>query len=220
MTTRLSVPVAPPSVAPPSVAAPSVALLHDVTQLPNRHKWTRAEVRRFYETGALSPDDRLELLFGELVTKMGMNEPHAGVLLLLDAMLRTIFGVGFVLRVQLPFVAGDESEPEPDVAVVAGNLRDAFAQHPTQAALIVEVSDATLAFDLGAKASLYAQAGIEDYWVIDINNRLLYVHRQPLISPALPGGSGYQVVSRLTENDSISPLVAPGNSFSVAEILP
>lgn len=186
----------------------------------SRKKWTRAEVRRLYDLGALTPHDRLELLNGELVEKMGMKEPHAGVFLLLDIVLRAIFGVSFVFRVQLPFAIGDHSEPEPDIAVIAGNARDAFNGHPSQAALIIEISDSTLVYDLGGKAALYAQAGVEDYWVVDINNRLVYVHRSPVASPALPGGYGYQTVTRLTETDRISPLAAPQSSFSVAEILP
>ncbi|MBW3637593.1 MAG: Uma2 family endonuclease [Armatimonadetes bacterium] len=201
-----------------------VTPIFDVTQLPNRHKWTRAEVRRSYDTGVLAPDDRFELLFGELVRKMGMKGPHATVVVLLQGALLQIFGAGYVARFQLPFLvtddAGLESEPEPDAAIVLGQPRDFVAEHPSQAVLIVEVSDATLAFDLGAKASLYAQAGVVDYWVIDIPNRLVHVHRTPLISPALPNGAGYQTVTRLTENDLISPLASPQNSFSVAEILP
>lgn len=199
---------------------PTIEPLYDVIQLPNRHKWTRAEVRRMSEAGLFPNDERYELLFGELVKKMGMKRPHAGVLLLLDALLRAIFGNGWVLRVQLPFIADDESEPEPDMAVIEGSVSDAFAEHPRQAALIVEVSDSTLAFDLGAKAALYAQSGVEDYWVIAINHRLVYVHRTPVISPALPGGAGYQTTIRLTENDQITPLSAPQNPFSVADILP
>ncbi|HEX8463508.1 MAG TPA: Uma2 family endonuclease, partial [Abditibacterium sp.] len=165
---------------------PTIEPIYDVTQLPNRHKWTRAEVSRFYDAGVFTPNDRYELLFGDLVKKMGMNEPHAGVLLLLDAMLRTIFGVGYFIRAQLPFIADDESEPEPDFAVITGTLRDAFAGHPSQAILIVEVSDATLSYDLGAKSSLYAQAGVEDYWVVDIPHRLVHVHRRPIASASLP----------------------------------
>jgi Uma2 family endonuclease len=199
---------------------PTIEPIYDVTQLPNRHKWTRAEVSRFYDAGVFTPNDRYELLFGDLVKKMGMNEPHAGVLLLLDAMLRTIFGVGYFIRAQLPFIADDESEPEPDFAVITGTLRDAFAGHPSQAILIVEVSDATLSYDLGAKSSLYAQAGVEDYWVVDIPHRLVHVHRRPIASASLPNGYGYQTITRLTETDSISPLAAPQNSFQVAEILP
>lgn len=200
--------------------ASTVTPIFDVTQLPNRHKWTRAEVQHFYDAGVFTTDDRYELLFGELVTNMGMKGPHATVVVLLQGALLQIFGAGYVARFQLPFVVADESEPEPDAAIVPGQPRDFVRDHPTQAALIVEISDATLAFDLGAKSSLYAQAGVEDYWVIDINNRLIHVHRQPLASASLPNGYGYQTVTRLTENDQISPLAAPGNSFSVAEILP
>ena len=199
---------------------PIIEPLYDVMQLPNRHKWTRAEVQRFSDAGVFTDRDGYELLFGELVTKVGMKGPHATVVVLLQGALLQIFGAGYVARFQLPFVVADESEPEPDAAIVTGQARDFLVNHPTQAALIVEISDATLAFDLGAKASLYARAGVADYWVIDINSRLIHVHRTPLISPALPNGAGYQTVSRLTETNTISPLAAPGNSFLVAEILP
>lgn len=199
---------------------PTIEPLYDVFQLPNRHKWTRAEVQRMSDAGLFPSNERYELLFGELVKKMGMKGPHATVVVLLQGALLQIFGTGYQARFQLPFVADDESEPEPDAAIVVGGPRDFVQGHPTQAALVVEVSDATLAFDLGAKASLYAQAGVEDYWVVDIPHRLVYVHRTPQISPSLPGGAGYQTVSRLIETDRITPLAAPQNSFSVAEILP
>jgi Uma2 family endonuclease len=185
----------------------------------SRKKWTSAEVRRLYDLGALTPNDRLELLNGELVEKMGMKGPHAIVLNLLQVLLMSLFGEGYVIRQQQPLVVAEGSEPEPDFAVVAGNARD-FVENPSQALLAVEVSDSTLSYDLGGKAALYAQAGVEDYWVVDINSRLLYVHRTPIVSPALPGGAGYQTITRLTETDRITPLAAPRNSFLVADILP
>lgn len=185
----------------------------------SRKKWTRAEVRRLYDLGALTPNDRLELLNGELVEKMGMKGPHSIVLNLLQALLMGLFGSGYVVRQQQPLVVSEGSEPEPDFAVVAGDARD-YPENPSQALLAVEVSDSTLSYDLGGKAALYAQAGVEDYWVVDINNRFVYVHRSPVASPSLPGGYGYQTVTRLTETDRITPLAAPQNSFLVAEILP
>ncbi len=185
----------------------------------NRKKWTSAEVRRLYDLGALTPNDRLELLNGELVEKMGMKGPHSIVLNLLQALLMSLFGVGYVIRQQQPLIVAEGSEPEPDFAVVAGDPRD-YPENPSQSLLAIEVSDTTLSYDLGGKAALYALAGVADYWVIDINSRLVYVHRTPITSPVLPGGAGYQTVTRLTETDQISPLAAPGNSFLVAEILP
>ena len=103
----------------------------------------------------------------------------------------------------------ESSEPEPDGLVVEGKPRDFLADHPTTAALAVEVSDSTLATDLGVKVALYAQANVAEYWVIDINARTLHVYRTPISSAALPNGYGFQTITLLSDTDSVSPLAAP-----------
>ena len=199
---------------------PLVEPIYDVTLLPGHTKWTREQFHRAVEMGLWTPEDKLELIYGELVQKMGMNGPHATVLNLLQSVLGTLFGAGYIIRMQQPIVAPGESEPEPDVAVVAGTPRDFVRDHPTTALLLVEVSDSTLTYDLGAKSSLYAQAGVDDYWVVDVNARLVHVHRAPIASASFPNGYGFQTILRLTETDSISPLAAPAHSIRVADILP
>lgn len=194
--------------------------IYDVTRLPGHTKWTRDLFHRAVDMGVFAPEDNLELIYGELIKKMGMNRSHAAVLLFVENALRAIFGDGFVVRNQLPFVAPDESEPEPDLAIVRGVLRDALATHPSSAELLVEISDTTLAQDLGTKSSLYAQAGVGDYWVVDINARIVHVHRTPIASSSLPNGYGYQTITRFLDTDSISPLAAPSHSIRVADILP
>ncbi len=189
--------------------------IYDATLLPNRRKWTRAEFARLNNEG-----ERWELIQGELVKKMGMNGPHAVVVDLLTGALKQIFTIGFAVRMQLPMAVSNDSEPEPDGLVVEGKSRDFLADHPTTAVLAVEVSDSTLASDLGVKVALYAQANVAEYWVIDINARLLHVHRMPIESSALPNGYGYQNVSLLTDTDSVSPLAAPQSSILVADLLP
>ena len=149
-----------------------------------------------------------------------MKGPHAVVVTLLNGALIRTFGAGYVVRIQLPMAVSQNSEPEPDGLVVEGQPRDFLADHPTTAALVVEVSDSTLAADLGVKVALYTQAQATEYWVIDINARLLHVYRAPIASPALPNGYGYQTVSLLTETDSVSPLAAPQSSIRVADLLP
>ena len=194
--------------------APIVEPIYDATQLPNRRQWTRADFADLADNGA-----RYELIQGELIKKMGMNGPHANTILLLQTALLRIFGASYMVRIQLPLVISDISEPEPDAAVVEGNPRDNPQDNPTSALLCVEVSDSTLASDLGIKAALYAQADVPEYWVIDINSRLVHVHRTPVHSDALPNGHGYQTVSRLTPTDTVSPLAAPQSSVLVADLL-
>jgi Uma2 family endonuclease len=79
--------------------------------------------------------------------------------------------------VQLPLVAGEYSEPEPDIAVVpADEPRD---RHPERALLVIEVADSTLRLDLIRKARIYAQTGVPVYWVIDVNRHVVHVHTDP-----------------------------------------
>ena len=189
--------------------------IYDATRLPNRVKWTRSEFARLNDRG-----ERYELIQGELVKKMSMNGPHAVVVTLLNGALTQIFTVGFAVRMQLPMAVSETSEPEPDGLIVEGKPRDFLADHPTTAALVVEVSDSTLATDLGVKVALYAQAGVTEYWVIDINARTLHVYRTPISSPALPNGYGFQNVSLFSDTDSVSPLAAPQSSIQIADLLP
>ena len=201
-----------------SPARPALSVIepiYDATRLPNRVKWTRAEFARLNDGG-----ERYELIEGELVKKMSMNGPHAVVVTLLNGALTQIFMVGFAVRMQLPMAVSDTSEPEPDGLIVEGKPRDFLADHPTTAVLAVEVSDSTLATDLGVKVALYAQAGVTEYWVIDINARTLHVYRKPISSSALPNGYGYQNILLLSDTDSVSPLAAPQSSILIADLLP
>ena len=188
--------------------------IYDATLLPNRRKWTRAQYALLDDGG-----ERYELINGELIKKTGMRGPHQVTIMLAQGALLRVFSAGFCVRIQLPMMVSDNSEPEPDLAVVEGEARDHQAS-PQSALLVVEVSDATLATDLGVKVALYAQAQVPEYWVVDINARLLHVHRTPIAAPALPNGYGYQTVSLLTETDDVSPLAAPQNSIRVADLLP
>lgn len=112
------------------------------------------------------------------------------------------------------------SEPEPDIAVVRGTARDYEQAHPTTAVLVIEVSDTTLRVDCTTKAGIYARAGIEEYWVVDLNTRRLIVHRQPVPMRGRPLGHYYASVVRYTEAETVTPLAAPDAVIAVADLLP
>ncbi len=165
------------------------------------------------EAGILGPGDGVELIRGEILTTSPQKSAHAtGVQLVGDA-LRAVCGQGFVVRTQLPLVVGVESEPEPDVAVVAGSPRDFSQAHPDAALLIVEVADASLELDRGPKRALYAEAAIPEYWIVDLPARRLEVYRKPS-----GGDFGGRLVLRPEER--VSPLVRPRSSLLVADLLP
>lgn len=200
-----------------TVLSPAPAPPPTATGGPTRHTWTVAEFHAVNSTGVWA--GRRPVLLRGVVWEQGpMNPPHAlGVELLVDA-LRAVFPVGWRVRMQLPLVLGLDTDPIPDASVVQGGPRDYAAGHPTGAALVVEVSDTTLSLDLTLKAELYAAAGITDYWVVDLNARVLHVLRDP--RPVAAGGHSYRDVRVLAPADSVAPLAAPATTVSVADLLP
>ena len=191
-----------------------------VSPAPHRRLWTRAEYERLAEQGIIGPDERLELIEGEIVVKITQNSPHATSIRLILEALRNPFGRGYVISSQLPLNLGSASQPEPDIAVVAGSIRDFTGGHPATAVLVVEVSDTTLASDRTLKAGLYAQAGIEEYWILNLADRTLEVHRQPAPMSERPLGHYYRSVVQYTSEESVSPLAAPDYAVAVADLLP
>lgn len=188
---------------------------------PPRRLWTRAEYHRAGELGLFGPEERLELIAGEVIRKVSPQKSrHATTVSCVNEALRAVFASGWVVRVQLPLAIGDDSEPEPDVAVVRGAPRDYLDEHPTTAALVVEVADSTLRFDRTTKAGLYASAGVPEYWVIDANDRVLEVRRDPAPKPGAPFSHEYTTLTRHGVEDTVSPLAAPHAKIAVADLIP
>lgn len=138
---------------------------------------------------------------------------HAAAVDLALEALRRAFSSSHSIRVQHPLALGAASEPEPDLAVVVGSPRDYVDRHPTSAALVVEVSDSSLEYDRTRKARVYAAAGIADYWIVNIVEGVLELHRDP-------GASGYRSVSRLGPGETVTPLAGPDMPVAVSDLLP
>ena len=150
----------------------------DMSSPVQRQKWTLVE---FYDLGdrGFFDQGRVMLIDGEIFELRLASPPHATAEALTKDVLRSIFCIGFIVRIGQPLPIGRSTDPVPDLAVVTGSIRDYAQSHPTSAVLIVEISDSSLDFDLGDKASLYASAAIADYWVVDLVNRQLVVMRTP-----------------------------------------
>ncbi len=179
---------------------------------------------QYYELGRLGHFDgkRVELIFGEVVEMSPIGWLHRVATGRVTDALETIFATGFFVDVQQPFAAlgvARGSEPQPDVSATPGARSD-YIDHPTVAALLVEVADATLFYDTTTKAEVYATAGIADYWVLDLTNRVLLVFRDPQPLSAGPGATAYATHLTLAPTDRVSPLAAPGASIPVSELLP
>ena len=187
--------------------------------LSHRWLWTVKEFQRAYDLGVFGFDTRLELIEGEIIRKMPQNEPHSWAIRAMENALNRAFASGHDVRSQLPLVFGARNKPEPDVAVVAGSFDDYKRKHPTTAVLVVENSDSTLVQDRTAKASVYARAGIEEYWIVNLPDTVLEVHRQPAPMADQPLGHHYRSIVRLTAADTIAPLGAPDSAIAVASLL-
>jgi Uma2 family endonuclease len=202
----------------PLIASPSEEDM-ELSRLRTR-AWTRGEYDRLIEIGALAEDESIELLGGQLVVREPQHSPHATAVRLVDEALRRAFGQGWDVRCGLPVALDDESEPEPDVCVVAGGPRDYRDEHPARPALIVEVALTSLEMDRGLKAALYARAGIADYWILNLREQRLEVHREPVSDPGATHRWRYARIELLDGSRTVSALSAPGARIAVSDLLP
>jgi Uma2 family endonuclease len=188
-----------------------------VTLQPPRKRFTRAEIEQMLEAGVFA-GQRLELIDGDLIDKMGQKPPHAHAIQVLFALLANMFG-GKRIRGQLPIevstVDQERSLPEPDLAVLREYKAEYRRRHPRggELLLVVEVADATVQYDATIKRDLYARAQVPEYWVLDVTGRRLIVHRNPA-----QGKFGQVVI--LSESDAVCIESEPGASIPVAEMLP
>jgi Uma2 family endonuclease len=182
-------------------------------------RWTRVEYERLIDLGVFGPGDRLELLGGQLIVAEPQGAEHYSAVRRVTRALEAAFGPGWEVRPEGPIALDEESEPEPDAAVVPGSFEDYRFAHPARPVLAVEVAVSSLSLDRTHKASLYARAGVKDYWIVNLVDRVVEVHRQPAPDADAPYGWAYASVAVLIEGDSIVPLAAPASSVSVTSLI-
>jgi Uma2 family endonuclease len=184
---------------------------------PRRKRWTRLECEALESTGMWNTE-KLELIEGDLIDRMSKNRPHVNTMMLVMEWLIGVFGIRQITPEAPVDVSPEDdptNEPQPDLAVLA-QPREAYGSanpKPGDIRLLVEISDTTLAFDLGVKARLYARAGIVEYWVADVFARRIFVHRSP-------EGGVYRDIKSYGAEELISPLSAPANAFCIRDAFP
>jgi Uma2 family endonuclease len=183
-------------------------------------RWTRIEYERLVERGVFDAGEPIELMDGVLVVGEPQSAYHFTAIALVQRALARAFGDGWTVRAQGPIALDDRSEPEPDVAVVPGDLRDYVAAHPSDPVLVVEVAQARLGFDRGPKSSLYARAGRPEYWIVNLIDHVLEVRRDPTPAPDAPYGWDYRSVRVLRAGEVVSPLARAGIGIPVSDLLP
>lgn len=181
-------------------------------------RFSKAEYHHLGELGFFH-GQRVELIEGHLMVSSPQNAAHWTAVEAVRERLTAVFGTGYLVRMQGPLDLGQTTEPEPDVAVVVGTRADYAAAHPTTAVLLVEVSDTTLGYDRGRKGSLYARAGITDYWIVNLPQRQLELYRQPVADPSEPFGHRYASRTDVPIGGAVTPLAAPTASIAVADLL-
>jgi len=191
-----------------------------MTQPPlTLRRWKRVEYERLVDL-CLFEGDPVELIGGQVVVAEPQSSYHATVVGAADDALRSILPPGWIVRAQMPVALDDESAPEPDLVVVPGIRADYRESHPARPVLAVEVADSSLAFDREHKGSLYARAGVQDYWIVNLIDRLLEVYRDPRPDPSAPYGWRYRSVETRMPPAVVVPLALPSTPIAVADLLP
>jgi Uma2 family endonuclease len=191
-----------------------------MTQPPlTLRRWKRVEYDRLVDLGVFEGEP-IELIGGQLVVAEPKGEYHSSAIGTAEYALRAVLPPGWVVRTQLPVSLDDESEPEPDLVVVPGRPADYRNAHPSRPALAIEVSDSSLAFDRQHKGSLFARAGIADYWIVNLVDRVLEVCRDPGPDASAAYGWRYRSVVSLRPTDVVVPLAFASSRIAVADLLP
>ncbi|MBF0524379.1 MAG: Uma2 family endonuclease [Deltaproteobacteria bacterium] len=186
-----------------------VAVLSPSSQV---RQWTRQEYEKMVPAGIFHPEERLELIEGDIYRLTPQSSLHATTVRAVEKMLTQLICGDYDVRGQMPLALDMDSEPEPDVAVVPGNFSDYRQHHPTTAVLVVEVADSSLYFDRGVKKGLYARNNIPEYWLINLVAGCLEVYRRP-------DQGAYQDQAVLYPGETVSPLVFSQRSVAVAALL-
>ncbi len=178
-------------------------------------RFTVGQYDRMIELGILTEDDRVELIRGEIVPKMPIGPRHAAVVNRLNRLLSPQVQGRALLALQNPIHLAD-SEPEPDLSVLHPRPDDYAGGHPVppEVFLLVEVSDSSVDRDRDEKAPLYAENGIPEYWIIDLDSDTVLVHRGPR-----PDGTWAATDAR-RRGDTLDLITLSGVTVAVADVLP
>jgi len=183
---------------------------------PLKRLFTRDEYYAMAEAGILKPEDRVELIEGEIYRMTPIGNPHAGCVNRLVHRFSALTNAErAVLSPQNPVSLTDISEPQPDISLLRPRADFYGEAHPMpeDVLLLVEVADSSVGYDRYTKIPLYALCGIPEVWLVDLGKNVLEVHRSP-------SRDGYRNVQRFRRGDRIAPQAFPDFEIAVESILP
>jgi Uma2 family endonuclease len=178
--------------------------------LPHR-RFTSQDLARMVEAGLIDPDERIELINGEIIDMGSEGEAHWNARAKLANWLVRRLPEPIMLAPDGPLRLSAQNEPEPDFYLYAAdmNVNDVRGN---SVLLVVEISDTSLSKDKLVKAPLYAAHGVREYWIIDLAARSTVVHRQP-------SAKGYPEPQMISFSDLLAPQAAPSLSLRLSDIL-
>jgi Uma2 family endonuclease len=172
------------------------------------------EYHRIVEAGILGEDENVQLIDGVLVAMTPQGRRHAFVIQELNRQLVLALGEDYRVLTQLPLALGGDSEPEPDLAVLRARDAASTTRHPGTALLVVEVADESLRFDRHTKSALYARAGIPEYWIVNLVEMTIEIHRDPD-----PDSASYRSVSPAPRGAPVTARSVPGVVVDLQKII-
>ena len=182
-----------------------------ILEIPEvRQRVSRLSVQEYHRLGEYNENGRrTELIRGIVIEKMSRSPLHCTLAKRLYDLLARLLPAGFVVRREDPLTLAD-SEPEPDVSVVRGAEADFSSAHPTTAELVVEVAVSSAALDR-ENASLYAEAGVTEYWIVLAAEKKIEVYRRPV-------AGRYQETRAVGANEVLVCSAAPAAQIRVADL--
>ena len=182
-----------------------------VSVTPERRRFTIAEYEKMVETGILGPDDRVELIDGEVVEMSPIGDPHAAIVANLLHLLVSRVGERARVWVQGPVRIPPRSVPRPDLALLRARSYMREGATTSDVLLVIEVADTSLHYDRTVKLRLYAREGVPEYWIVDVSSETLEIFRRP-------SGDGYTQVQRAARAESIAPVAFPDAVVPIASM--
>ncbi|MDW8060795.1 MAG: Uma2 family endonuclease [Thermomicrobium sp.] len=178
--------------------------------LPTRHRFTVQDLERMVAAGILGPEDRVELVEGELLDMSPIGWAHQACVNRLTEFFVALLQGRAIVQPQGPIRLSEHSVPQPDLALLRPRPDYYAAGGPTPAdvLLLVEVSDTTLPYDRDVKVPLYARHGIPEVWLVDLASEQVLVFRDP--TPA-----GYRDTRQYRRGDRVSPACCPSLVLAV-----
>ena len=198
-----------------STKAPPKTAQTETPAPPETRKFTVEEYYRMAEVGILQPNEKVELINGEIIVMSPIGNPHASTVRRIERVMGRAFGDAATISGQNPVRLGNYSDLQPDVAILRYREDDYFGKPPAaeDVLLVIEVSETSLAYDRGTKANMYAIANVPETWVMNLVEDCIESFTQP-------GPNGYANHTIYRRGDRISPSTLPDVEFAVEDLLP